>query len=110
MKTAKKFIVLGADPVKTHGNFILPPAPSYTSPPRAPQTAAFVLSFSLCFFCPSDPDVCRCGRSRSVQDFSHAAGSGSAHGPHVMAMLRLMGIIGKLRARPSGGGRRDGAS
>lgn len=31
---------------------------------------------------------------------------GVAHGPHVMPMLSLMGTIGNLRARPSGGGRR----
>lgn len=36
-----------------------------------------------------------------MQVFSHAAGG--AHGPHVMPMLRLMGTIGNLRARPSGG-------
>lgn len=52
MKTAKKFIVLGADPVKTHGNFILPPIPSYTSHPRAPQTAASSYLFLCAFFVP----------------------------------------------------------
>lgn len=36
--------------------------------------------------------------------FSHTAGS--AHGPHVMPMLRLMRIMGNLRARLSGGGGR----
>lgn len=91
---------MGADPVKTHGNF----TPSHFLPPRAPQTASFVLFFSLCFFFPRIQTYVGAEGAEACRFFPMLLGV--AHGPHVMPMLRLMGTIGNLRARPSGGGRR----
>ncbi len=81
-------------------------APHHTfSPHPGPADGFFLTVFFFVLFFPSDPDVCRCGRSRSVQVFSHAAGS-CTRATCYANMLRLMGTIGNLRARPSGGGRR----
>lgn len=106
-KKAKKVWFMGADPVKNHRNFTQPPAPSHFLPSRAPQAASFVLSFSCAFF-PLGSRRMWVRKEPKRADFFPCCWE--LHTGHMltMPMLRLMGTIGNLRARPSGGGQAGG--